>query len=66
MRKKAIYNALYFGIMPYWVYEKEKHYSCSYFEHLIINLKYAWRWATCEEDESDKEFELRTNTKQNE
>lgn len=61
MRKKAIYKALYHGILPYWCYEDVKHYDCSYWQHFIINLKYAWRWVTFKEDESDVEFERHTN-----
>ena len=42
----AIFKASYFGILPYWFYEKECHYTKNgegmninnYKEHLIINL----------------------------
>lgn len=61
IRTRAILKALYFGIMPYWVYENVRHYECSYWQHLVINIKYAWRWITYSEDESDREFELKTN-----
>lgn len=61
MRLEAIYKAFYYGLLPYWCYEKERHYSCSYFQHLIINVKYAWRWITFNEDQSDIEFEINTN-----
>lgn len=61
MRIKAILSALYHGIMPYWVYEKQKHYECSYLRHLWINIQYAFRWATFRELESDREFEKDAN-----
>jgi len=61
VRMRAIAHAIYFGVMPYWVYEQVKHYDCSYLQHLAINVRYAWRWITYQEDESDREFELKTN-----
>lgn len=63
MRIRAIYKALYHGIMPYWIYEKEKHYSCTYLQHLLINITYALRWLMLQEDEQDINFELNTNKK---
>jgi hypothetical protein len=61
MRPKAILKALYHGILPYWFYEKERHYGCSYWQHLWINIQYAFRWATFREYESDIEFEKTNN-----
>lgn len=61
MRMRAIFCALYFGILPYWCYEKTRHYQCSYWQHLMINLKYAWRWLSFTETAKDIEFEKRTN-----
>jgi hypothetical protein len=61
MRFRAIYNALHHGILPYWCYEKQRHYECSYWQHLWINIQYAFRWATFREFESDIEFEKQTN-----
>ena len=63
MRFRAIYKAIYHGLMPYWFYEKECHYQCSYLEHLWINLQYAWRWISFSEYQSDIEFEQQTNFK---
>ena len=60
-RIRAILKALFYGIMPYWTYESVRHYECSYFTHLVINIRYAWRWITYSEDESDRDFELKTN-----
>lgn len=61
VRLKAILNCLYFGLLPWWMYEKKRHYDCSYVYHLVINIQHAWRWATFHEDESDKEFESEVN-----
>lgn len=63
MRLRAIYKALYHGLLPYWMYESEKHYDCSYWQHLLINLRYAFRWLTFREDQSDIEFENTINSK---
>lgn len=63
MRIRAIFYALKFGILPYWLYEENKHYRCSYLQHLIINLKYALRWLSFQEDDSDWKFEIETNEK---
>jgi len=62
MRARAIYRAIKHGVLPYWLYEKEKHYDCSYIEHLAINLRYAWRWITFTELKSDVSFEKSSNT----
>lgn len=61
MRLKAIFKAFYYGVLPYWAYERVKHYDCSYFTHFLINVKYAFRWLTFTEDESDIEFEKTIN-----
>lgn len=56
-RARAIYNALKHGLLPWWMYERQRHYDCTYWEHLVINLKYACRWMMFTEDASDVEFE---------
>lgn len=61
VRIRAICKAIYHGVLPYRCYEKVKHYDCSYLQHLLINLKYAWRWVTFKEDESDIAFEKQIN-----
>lgn len=41
---KEVGQCLFYGIMPYWVYERRCHYDCTYWQHLLINLRYAiWR-----------------------
>lgn len=44
-RARAIFNSLYFGIVPSWFYEKKCHYKRfndegvnNYFSHLKLNL----------------------------
>jgi hypothetical protein len=61
MRVKAIWNAFKHGILPWWCYESHKHYKGNYWAHLWLNIKYAWRWATFREFESDIDFENKTN-----
>jgi hypothetical protein len=60
-RIKAIACALWFGILPWWMYEEKRHYDCSYAHHLWINIKYAVRWILFIENESDRQFEKKTN-----
>lgn len=38
---KEFFECIKFGFLHYWCYEKQKHYKCSYFKHLLINLNYA-------------------------
>jgi hypothetical protein len=61
MRIRAVYKSLYHGILPHWMYEKQRHYNCSYLYHLWINIKYALRWMTFKEDQSDIDFEIKIN-----
>jgi hypothetical protein len=61
MRLKAIWCCVKFGLLPWWCYEKQRHYDCSYWQHLAINAAYAWRWLIFQEDESDREFERTIN-----
>lgn len=63
MRIKAIACALWFGLLPWQLYEKKKHYECSYLQHLWLNIKYACRWLFFKETESDREFERTVNGK---
>lgn len=61
VRVTAIAYSLLYGLFPYWVYERKCHYDCTYLQHLVINLKYSWRWLSFQEYESDVEFEKITN-----
>lgn len=61
MRARAILYCLKYGLLPWWVYEDKKHYDCGYWEHLWVNLVYAWRWLTYTETCSDIQFEKEVN-----
>lgn len=61
MRVKVIYNSIKHGLLPWQLYEKEKHYNCSYWQHLWINIQYSWRWITFKELQSDIDFETKNN-----
>jgi len=62
MRLRAIVNALFYGIAPWRLYERECHYEgMSYRAHLLLNLGLAFRWATRRETEDDREFEREVN-----
>lgn len=64
LRFRAIICALYYGILPWWLYEEEKHYKSSYFIHLISNIGYACKWLFFLESEEDQNFELQVNDTQ--
>jgi hypothetical protein len=61
IRVRAIAAALWFGVMPHRVYEREFHCPYGYRSHLVTNLEIAWRWLTGTETCADVEFELTTN-----
>lgn len=65
MRFRAIYNALKHAILPWWMYEQSCHYDCGYWHHMWINIIYALRWLTFQEDQSDIEFETQHNNHEN-
>ena len=58
---RAIFYSMKYAILPYWMYESVKHYECSYWNHFIENMRYAARWINGDVDESDYEFERKTN-----
>lgn len=62
VRWKAIGCALWYGILPSRLYERENHYApMSYWSHLRMNLVYAAKWLTGREDDGDCAFELEVN-----
>ena len=62
MRGRAIVCALWFGVLPWWVYERRCHHPGEgYLAHLVRNVAYALLWATWREDDGDRAFELLTN-----
>lgn len=62
MRIRAIICALWYGVLPWQLYERECHYrGMTYGEHLLLNLRLAVTWATWSETEDDREFERTVN-----
>jgi hypothetical protein len=61
IRRKAIWYCFYFGVLPWWVYEKSPHYRCGYLYHLWINIHMALRWAFFLETQNDIYFEKTVN-----
>ena len=62
MKLRAIGFALWHGLLPWWLYERECHYpEMSYIAHLGLNLRYALRWATGRATWGDLRFEVRVN-----
>lgn len=61
-RARAVTRALWFGLLPWRLYERECHYAgMSYLAHLGMNLAVAWRWLTGGETNADRNFELDVN-----
>jgi hypothetical protein len=62
MRFRAMVCALWYGVLPWWLYERRCHYpGMTYGQHLCLNLRYANAWATWRESASDYLFELEVN-----
>lgn len=61
VRRRAIWRALRFGLMPWWLYESEKHHEGSWLHHSAVNVYYAARWAFGCETAEDRKFERETN-----
>jgi hypothetical protein len=61
IRIRAIFCALWFGIMPYWVYERHCHYRRGYWKHLKLNLETAMLWILFREKPSWHQFERDVN-----
>jgi hypothetical protein len=62
LRLRAIGFALFYGLAPSRLYEDERHYDCSYLQHLGINLALAGRWLTFRETWEDVAFEWAVNS----
>lgn len=61
MRLRAIFCCLYFGIVPWWIYEPTCHYEKGYWKHLQLNLEMAMIWLLYLEEYEDLEFESKVN-----
>ena len=73
LRARAVFCCLYFGILPWWIYEQVSHYGpdgggdrgMGYWRHLGLNLRRAWLWAVGSPSEHEVDFELRVNARPN-
>ncbi|MBS1885652.1 MAG: hypothetical protein JSU06_00520 [Actinobacteria bacterium] len=65
LRARAIWFALKYGLLPWWMYESECHYQAEgvggYLPHLRVNLAQARRWAMFAETAADVAFEREAN-----
>lgn len=48
--------------MPWWIYEKKKHYATNYLKHMKLNLSQIKVWLLKQETQEDLDFEIETNT----
>ena len=62
MRIRAIFCCFYFSLMPWWIYEKKKHYDTHYLKHIKLNLSQIKVWLLKQETQEDIDFERETNT----
>jgi hypothetical protein len=63
MRVKAMWCCIWFGTMPYRVYEKTCHYRRGYLGHLKLNWGTVWMWVTSGQvRKSFVDFENETNS----
>lgn len=61
-RARAIFCCIWFGTMPWQVYELEKHYEYDYYSHLKLNWFSAWNWMTSQNIDTDElKFEQEVN-----
>lgn len=62
VRLRAIWCCIWFGLVPWPVYERKCHYSgMTYIQHLMLNVEFVAIWITGKELHSDWEFEKKTN-----
>lgn len=61
-RARAIFCCIWFGTMPWRLYEKKKHYQYDYVSHLKLNWQMVWVWLTTwKMDTEELEFEHEVN-----
>jgi hypothetical protein len=62
MRLRAIGCCLYYGLVPWQLYEDQCHYApWGYWRHLRENLIYGLRWLTFRDRPEDRAFEVQVN-----
>jgi len=47
--------------MPWWIYEKKKHYRKTYWKHIKLNFAQIKTWLLREETQEDMDFEKEVN-----
>tara|TARA_X000000950_G_C13836300_1_gene628335 strand:- start:956 stop:1231 length:276 start_codon:yes stop_codon:yes gene_type:complete len=61
-RIRAIFCCIWFGTMPWQLYEHKKHYGYDYLSHLKLNWKMVLVWLTSLKiDAEELEFEQKAN-----
>jgi len=61
-RARAIFCCIWFGTMPWQLYEHKKHYEYDYWSHLKLNWKMVLVWLTSLKiDAEELEFEQKAN-----
>jgi hypothetical protein len=66
IRIRAIFCCIWFGTIPWQIYESKKHYQYNYWSHLKLNWGMVWVWLTNWEldiEEIDFEQEVNPNWK---
>ena len=53
--------AFILGILPWWIYEKKKHYRRTYWKHIKLNFGDARAWLLRRETQEDIDFEEEIN-----
>ena len=61
MRIRAIFCCIYFSVVPWWVYEKEKHYERTCWKHIKLNFGQIKAWLLKQETQEDIDFENEVN-----
>lgn len=61
MRLRAIWCCLWFGILPWQLYQGESHYRRGYARHLYLNLATVLHWALWIEPAERHDFEREVN-----
>ena len=61
-RARAIFCCIWFGTMPWRLYESKKHYEYNYWSHVKLNWGMVWVWLTSRKvDTEEIEFEQKVN-----
>ena len=62
-RARAIFCCIWFGTMPWQLYESKKHYEYDYWSHLKLNWRMVWVWLTSRKlDVEELKFEQDVNS----